>query len=89
MIETTATDLARRLHEFLAKVEHGETVIIRKHGRTVARMVPDTGFMTGKEAVALFRSYRATQLDKQAADAIEANIRAMDAQTEQRSAKPC
>ena len=75
MIETTATDLARGLHEFLGKVEHGETVLIRKHGRAVARLVPDTGFMTGKSAAALFRSHVA---DNDAANAIEAEIRKLD-----------
>lgn len=78
MIETTATTLARELHEFLSRVEHGETVRIRKHGRAVARLVPDYEFMSGKRAAELFRSHKATAQDKAAADAIEAEIRKLD-----------
>lgn len=78
MIETTASDMARGFHEFLGRVEHGETVLIRKHGRTVARMIPDTGFMSGRSAAALFRSHAA---DTEAADAIEAEIQKLDKET--------
>ena len=78
MIETTATRLARQLHEFLGRVEHGETVRIRKHGRTVARLVPDCEFMSGKRAAELFRNHKATAQDKAAADAIEYEIRKLD-----------
>jgi antitoxin (DNA-binding transcriptional repressor) of toxin-antitoxin stability system len=78
MIETTATHIARNFHDFLGKVEHGETVIIRKHGQTVARMVPDTGFMSGKAAADIFRSHKG---DPETADAITAEIRKLDQET--------
>ncbi len=78
MIDTTATTLARELHEFLARVEHGETVRIRKHGRTVARLVPDCGFMSGKEFSRLFNGYKADALDKASANAIAANLAELD-----------
>jgi prevent-host-death family protein len=82
MIEATASDMARAFHEFLDKAQHGETVLIRnKHGRAVARLVPDADFMDGKRAASLFRSYKALDADKRAADAIEAQIRKLDRET--------
>ena len=78
MIEATATAIARGFHDFLAKVQHGETVIIRKHGRTVARLIPDSGFMSGNAATDLFRTHRALSLDKEAAAAIRDNIAQLD-----------
>ena len=44
MIEATASDMARAFHEFLDKAQQGETVLIRKHGKAVARLVPDSDF---------------------------------------------
>ena len=82
MIEATASDMARGLHGFLDKAQHGETVLIRKHGKAVARLVPDSDFMDGKQAANLFRSHKAGDADKRAADAIEAQIRQLDQQTE-------
>jgi prevent-host-death family protein len=61
MIEATASDMARAFHEFLDKAQHGETVLIRKHGKAVARLI---------------------EADKRAADAIEAQIRKLDQETE-------
>lgn len=74
--------MARAFHEFLDKTQHGETVLIRKHGKAVARLLPDSDFMDGKRAACLFRSYKALDADKRAADAIEAQIRKLDRQTE-------
>lgn len=74
--------MARAFHDYLGKVQHGETVIIRKHGRLVARLVPDRGFMRGKQAADLFRSHRAGRLDRQAADAIESEIAKLDREAE-------
>jgi len=82
MIEASASDMARAFHEFLDKAQHGETVLIRKHGRAVARLVPDADFMDGKRAASLFLSYKAAEADKRAADAIEAQIRKLDQGTE-------
>lgn len=78
MIEATATALARDFSSYLGKVEHGETVVVRKHGRPVARLVPDSMFMSGRKAADLFRTYKAGKLDRQAADAIEHQIRKLD-----------
>jgi antitoxin (DNA-binding transcriptional repressor) of toxin-antitoxin stability system len=75
MIEATSTAMARDFHGFLGKVEHGETVLIRKHGRTVARLIPDSEFMSGRAAADLSRSHRG---DVETANAIEAEIRKLD-----------
>ena len=69
MIESTAANMAQHFSEFLAKVEHGEIIRIRKQGRTVARMVPDCDFMPGQQAADLFRGHRA---DAETANAIYA-----------------
>ena len=82
MIEVTATDMARAFSSFLGKVEHGETVVVSKHGKPIARLVPDSVFMSGRKAADLFRSYRAGKLDRQAADAIEDQVRKLDRESE-------
>ena len=61
--------MTQHFSEFLAKVEHGEIIRIRKQGRTVARMVPDCDFMPGQQAADLFRGHRA---DAETANAIYA-----------------
>ncbi|MCY4581242.1 MAG: type II toxin-antitoxin system prevent-host-death family antitoxin [Chloroflexi bacterium] len=40
MREIRATEAKTRLAELLRAVEHGETVAITRHGRTVAHLVP-------------------------------------------------
>lgn len=41
MYEVTATDAARRFSELLDSIEHGgDDVVIVRHGRRVARIVP-------------------------------------------------
>ena len=72
MIESTAANMAENFTEFLAKVERGETIRIRDHGRMVARMVPDCDFMPGRQAAALFREHRG---DAEAANAIAGELR--------------
>jgi len=56
MIEVSSTDAVNRFHHFLNEVSHGETVRIRKHGRPVARMVPDCDFMPGSDFAKLFNT---------------------------------
>ncbi|MCX6926062.1 MAG: type II toxin-antitoxin system Phd/YefM family antitoxin [Verrucomicrobia bacterium] len=80
MIEATATDLVRSVRDYLDKVQHGETVQIRRNGKAIARLVPDSDFMSGKDAARLFASYKASEEDKLAADAIEDQIRKLDQQ---------
>ena len=81
MIEATATDVVRAFREYLDAAQRGETVLIRKNGKAIARLVPDSDFMDGKRAASLFRSYKAQEADKRAADAIEAEIRKLDQET--------
>ena len=71
MQKITATLMARKFSEFLGKVKHGQTVQVLKHGRPVARLVPDCGFMGGREAAELFAGHMP---DPAAANAIELEI---------------
>lgn len=71
--------MAQHFSEFLMKVERGETIRIRKEGRTIARMVPDCDFMPGWQAADLFRGHGA---DTATADAITSELRKVDLETE-------
>jgi len=71
MQKATATLMARKFSEYLGKVEHGRSIQILKHGRAVARLVPDCDFMDGKQAAELFRGHSG---DAAAADAIAREI---------------
>lgn len=81
MIEASASTIAKEFHEFLDRVEHGETVRIRKDGRAVARLVPDFEFIPGRRAADLFRLHKADVWDKEAGNAIAAEIRRLDAES--------
>ena len=41
MIQVQASDAKTHLPSLLDKVEHGETIIITRHGKPIARLVPD------------------------------------------------
>jgi prevent-host-death family protein len=41
MQEFSASDAKARLSELLDKVEHGETIVITRHGRVIARIMPE------------------------------------------------
>ncbi len=71
--------MAQHFSEFLAKVEHGEIIRIRKQGRTVARMVPDCDFISGQQAADLFRGHRA---DAEGANAIASELKKLDLEAE-------
>jgi len=73
-----ATAVVREFGRFLSLVEAGQSIRITKHGRSVARLVPDRDFMAGKEAAALFGGYKADKLDRAAADAIAASVAELD-----------
>lgn len=47
MREIQASDAKARLAQLLAEVERGETVVITRHGRPIARLVPEP---QGREA---------------------------------------
>jgi antitoxin (DNA-binding transcriptional repressor) of toxin-antitoxin stability system len=71
MKQASATAVARKFSQYLGKVEHGQSLQIVKHGKIVARLVPDCGFMDGKEAAALFAHHKS---DPETADAIEREL---------------
>jgi prevent-host-death family protein len=58
MQRISATALARNFGEVLGKVEHGRSVQVIKHGRAIARIVPDSDFMPGKIAADIFQDHR-------------------------------
>jgi len=43
MREIQASDAKARLAELLTAVERGETIVITRHGRRIARLAPETG----------------------------------------------
>jgi antitoxin (DNA-binding transcriptional repressor) of toxin-antitoxin stability system len=53
-------------------VEHGRSIQVLKHGRAVARLVPDCDFIEGRRAAELFRDHAA---DPAVADAIAAELK--------------
>ena len=77
-----ATVVVRKFGQYLDLVEAGQSIRITKRGRPVARLVPDRGFMSGKEAAELFRGYKADAREKAAAEEIARNVRQLDAQTD-------
>jgi prevent-host-death family protein len=57
-----AFDAKTRLSELLDRAEHGESFVITKHGRPVAKLVPGSGADTARVAAAAarLRSLRGT-----------------------------
>ena len=58
MDRVQATEAKARFAELLCRVEHGETVLITRHGRAVARMTPVQETEDYAQAVARFRRRR-------------------------------
>ncbi len=60
MDEVRGTEAKARFEELLRVVEHGESIAITRHGKTVARLVPaaDNERASQKEAVERFRAWR-------------------------------
>ena len=82
MIEASVSKMAKEFCDFLDRVEQGESVRIRKDGRAVARLVPDSEFMSGRLAAEAFRSHQADSQDQAAANAIAAEIRRLDSESD-------
>jgi antitoxin (DNA-binding transcriptional repressor) of toxin-antitoxin stability system len=78
MIEVSTTQGVNEFHQLLKLVERGESVRIMNHGRARARLVPDTGFISGAETLRLFYSWKGNALDQSAASEIEKNIEALN-----------
>lgn len=53
MREIQASEAKARLAELLTAVEQGETVLITRHGRGIARLVPEAGFRRAEVARAI------------------------------------
>jgi prevent-host-death family protein len=60
MREVQASEAKTHLPRLLDDVEHGETIVITRHGRPIARLVPemDRRQAEAKEAVAAIRALR-------------------------------
>ena len=43
MREVQSSDAKARLAQLLSEVERGETIVITRHGRAIARLVPEAG----------------------------------------------
>ena len=58
--EVQASEAKTHLPQLLDDVEHGETIIITRHGRPIARLVPDEAGRqaAAKEAVAAIKALR-------------------------------
>lgn len=67
MREIQASEAKARLGELLTAVERGETILITRHGRSIARLVPEADVRSGEieRAVDDFLSFRA-RLSKKA-----------------------
>ena len=84
MIEVSSTIAVNQFHQLLGKVEHGQSVRIRKHGRAVARMVPDCDFMSGADFSKLFAGHKADEVDKATADEISNNLEKVKSRTREK-----
>lgn len=60
MREVQASDAKTRLPELLSAVERGETILTRRHGRAIARIVPEKEIRQSEidSAVEAIRSLR-------------------------------
>ncbi len=57
MDEITATEAARRFSDLLDDVEHrGESFVVTRHGRAVARVEPVTSRSSGRDLLAFLRA---------------------------------
>jgi prevent-host-death family protein len=73
-----AYDAKTRLSELLDRVEKGEQIVITRHGKPIARLVPEGGHdkAAAHAAVARFRALRA-ELAATGVDFSDAEIRAL------------
>jgi prevent-host-death family protein len=59
MQQIGAFEAKNTLGTLLDRVEHGEVIVITRHGKPVARLVPDTGGIDRAEALAATARIRA------------------------------
>jgi prevent-host-death family protein len=55
MRQIQASEAKARLAQLLDEVEHGDTVIITRHGRPIARLVPEVDGREAETALAIER----------------------------------
>ena len=62
MREVQATEAKTHLAQLLSEVEHGETIVITRHGKPIAHLVPAEAQKraTRRAAVERFEAWRAT-----------------------------
>ena len=62
MREIQASEAKTHLPQLLDDIERGETVIITRHGRPIARLIPETSFSRDRriETVERLKALRAT-----------------------------
>jgi prevent-host-death family protein len=74
MREVQASDAKTRLAELLTAVERGETIVIRRHGRAIARLVPESDLRQAEidRAVDDVRRLRATASKSSLAEILDA-----------------
>ena len=59
MTEIGAFEAKNTLSALLERVEHGEEIVITRHGRAVARLVPNSGGIDQSQAGAVLQRMRA------------------------------
>lgn len=62
MREIHSSDVKTHLPQILTEVEHGETIIITRYGRPIARLIPEQHVCREERAAAIqrFREFRST-----------------------------
>jgi prevent-host-death family protein len=58
MREIQASEAKAHLAQLLDEVERGETVVITRHGKPIARLVPEKPPATGQRLVERIRAFR-------------------------------
>ena len=82
MIEVSTSQTINDFHKLLKLVDRGESIRITNHGKARARIIQDFGFMSGAEFSQVFNGWKATPLDRAAADEIEKNISDLNQEAE-------
>lgn len=63
MIKVGALEAKNKLSALLDRVELGEVIVITRHGKPIARLVPDTGEFDRSQASAANQRIRAQALE--------------------------
>lgn len=63
MTEVGAFEAKNTLSALLDRVEHGEEIVITRHGKPVARLVPNSGGIDRSQALAAIQRIRARAVE--------------------------